>query len=1342
MIMAIILAFFMLGLPSLGLGNHGDSLGAVGNAAAAGINDRIYTLGWIDFLGDMGTLNPFTWTMTAEYIVLFNVYSTLLMYDYEKTGEIIGDLAYNYSQMPDGMTWKLDLAPNAYWCDPLTPSDKSHPVTWQDVAWVFWEVNNNTKNYYHSYLPSILDGVWPDAGNPRTLYIKTTYPYAPFVDCLTSIPILPKYYWDTVGDHYRFNGVRMIGSGAFYYNSSSLPTTECRLQRNPIWHHEANRGWQVHDGQFVIRNEADATTALIELKARIIDTMTTVPPPIYLNEVDNKTNPIPNVFGVAQGAGFVYEFNMNQMTDAMRAQLKWSGSNNQLLLNPIVKEAMQRSVNKEAFVDTVLLGLGEPGDSLVPYNNPWHYAYGVQPGTGYPGIIGDRAPVGEEPYVFDPLAVRSFLNANGWSYDRSGNPATLTTVPLCQVGGTNPLSFKMYSILPEPEWKLGTDLITQDMATAGILLHGRLKEADPPDFFSVNFMNTVWKTANYDCWLWDWYMSPILDPSTGIMSVFITDEIGNNQDVFYSNATYDNVYNLSLRATDPAGRMVLTDELQRMAYINSGCDAVAYRKELFALNDAYWTRYGDWERYFLLMADQATPWLHTRMWAVDNNAPEVAFGTTYIADINVPKSMSVTAVDDHSSPMDVKYFWGDGTVSPWVSYSSGGGTQSHPYTKDGVYTVYVAAREIGTADGFSGWNRTTVTVRDMNNYAPIGVSISMIPTDPDTGTNVTLTATATDPESDVLTYSWNFGDLTTAYGQTTYHQWTQNGDYDVLLSVTDNHIGNGTRPVESPEYVVVTQNSPPSLSINSRTGLFAKQSYTFYATGSDSNPRDTLRYTWVWGDGTRSVTSVNNSVHTYDRAKIYTMTVSLDDLTGLPLHNVTKTAQAEVITSGNNIPVISAFTVSKSNPYTGETVMFTGTAKDANKDFMQFTFAFGDGTYGVVSDVGGVDNKDHTATFNHSYATGGSKTAYLYVSDGQLNATSSALPLSIVANDAPIVDPLSDIYETPNVAIDFVANAFDPDGDDITFWWDFGDGTPMVLGDIVQHTYTDAGDYNFAVYVYDGIGNHNTSQSAWAYINDLPVVTPLADQTFTLGVSMLVTVSATDPDGDTLFYTWSFGDSTPAQTGASVYHTYTITGSYTMTVYVDDLWPASGHNVSSTATATVEFTITLVVGWNFVSIPIVGHAYMASTLGLLDGDIVAGWNPATGFYDQNFIVGFPLGDFAISESTGYWINAGTAETLQLEGSVPASSQVRTITVPTGGGWVIVGFESLNTARHASDIPAMYSVVGGIDQVASYDTATGDYISYIVGFPLNDFALVPGQAYWCLCTASGVLTYEP
>jgi len=108
--------------------------------------------------------------------------------------------------------------------------------------------------------------------------------------------------------------------------------------------------------------------------------------------------------------------------------------------------------------------------------------------------------------------------------------------------------------------------------------------------------------------------------------------------------------------------------------------------------------------------------------------------------------------------------------------------------------------------------------------------------------------------------------------------------------------------------------------------------------------------------------------------------------------------------------------------------------------------------------------------------------------------------------------------------------------------------------------------------------------------------------------------------------------------------------------------------------------------------------------------------------------------------TGYWISSTRDRTVELTGEIPTDPVERTITVPDGGGWALVGISSMEEGLMASDLVAMYS--GAISMVCSYNVLTHTYKTYYAMYPFTDFALTVGEGLWVFCGASGVLTYEP
>jgi hypothetical protein len=230
----------------------------------------------------------------------------------------------------------------------------------------------------------------------------------------------------------------------------------------------------------------------------------------------------------------------------------------------------------------------------------------------------------------------------------------------------------------------------------------------------------------------------------------------------------------------------------------------------------------------------------------------------------------------------------------------------------------------------------------------------------------------------------------------------------------------------------------------------------------------------------------------------------------------------------------------------------------------------------------------------------------------------------------------------------------------------------------------------------------------------------------------------------------SIPDLTPYYSAAT--KTITLTGP---TTYVRNPNPqpgASALNYTGVPTFNIDvvrvtnYTLNLVQGWNMVSLPLVAGAYKASTLpGLVRGDTVTEWNVTTQSYKTYLVKISPLSmDFAIQPSTGYWIYAAAAKPIKVNGTLASALQTRNVVLPASGtGWVMVGLASLNPTLKASNLAAMYTPAGKITVVAMYDTVTKTYKTWLSAVPMmNNFAVNPGQGYWCYVSSSGSLSYVP
>ena len=178
-----------------------------------------------------------------------------------------------------------------------------------------------------------------------------------------------------------------------------------------------------------------------------------------------------------------------------------------------------------------------------------------------------------------------------------------------------------------------------------------------------------------------------------------------------------------------------------------------------------------------------------------------------------------------------------------------------------------------------------------------------------------------------------------------------------------------------------------------------------------------------------------------------------------------------------------------------------------------------------------------------------------------------------------------------------------------------------------------------------------------------------------------------------------------------------------------------------------NWTLHLLPGWNFISVPLVDFTYNASTLGLATGDMVCSWDSLAKVYSI-YIVGISPSayDFEIEPGAGYFIRAVSEKNLTLLGDHPDkySSYSFSLDVPAGGGWVDVGWTSFDTSRHASDL-ASYVTGTNAKLVCKYNATAKQYMIYVVGLspPAYDFNILPGDAMWVwVGAAGGTLTYSP
>ncbi|MCF7908039.1 MAG: PKD domain-containing protein [Candidatus Omnitrophica bacterium] len=141
----------------------------------------------------------------------------------------------------------------------------------------------------------------------------------------------------------------------------------------------------------------------------------------------------------------------------------------------------------------------------------------------------------------------------------------------------------------------------------------------------------------------------------------------------------------------------------------------------------------------------------------------------------------------------------------------------------------------------------------------------------------------------------------------------------------------------------------------------------------------------------------------------------------------------------------------------GEEVVYEVTGFK-NSAYSKYVWDFGDGV-----------KKEFGAKATHSYLLPGRYTIAVFAEDFQqgLSYSSSGGTILVKVNQPPVADAgPNKVCCQGKEAIFDASNSYDPDGDNLVYFWDFGDGN-TARGARVKHHYPLNGIYQVSLTVYD-----------------------------------------------------------------------------------------------------------------------------------------------------------------------------------------------------------------------------------------------------------------------------------
>jgi PKD repeat protein len=163
----------------------------------------------------------------------------------------------------------------------------------------------------------------------------------------------------------------------------------------------------------------------------------------------------------------------------------------------------------------------------------------------------------------------------------------------------------------------------------------------------------------------------------------------------------------------------------------------------------------------------------------------------------------------------------------------------------------------------------------------------------------------------------------------------------------------------------------------------------------------------------------------------------------------------------------------------------------------------------------------------------------------------SANSTACSGNTPPTANPGTTYTSTEGSPILFDGSAsHDPDGDNLTYNWAFGDNTTDT-GRQIHHTYLQEGTYCVALTVHDPFGACDRSYIRAIIQNSQPIAN-FSASTYHGVAPLTITFTDTSLSQDGIHsWLWDFGDNTTSHNATSS-HTYTRPGSYAVTLTVTE----------------------------------------------------------------------------------------------------------------------------------------------------------------------------------------------
>ncbi len=503
-------------------------------------------------------------------------------------------------------------------------------------------------------------------------------------------------------------------------------------------------------------------------------------------------------------------------------------------------------------------------------------------------------------------------------------------------------------------------------------------------------------------------------------------------------------------------------------------------------------------------------------------------GFTY-SDVCLGDTMHFTntsSVDTSTAIASYLWVFGDGSAS------SGLKNPDHYYSASSTYNVTLVTT---TANGCSGVANNTVKVFDhpVSAFSLYNICLS---------DSALITNSSVNPLMGTIAgWSWNFGDGTPLNSAvwSPSHYYSAPGNYQVTLITLSSNL---SCPDTLNDTITIFP-MPAADFISNEVCLNQVMNFNDSSTVSSGN---ITAWSWDFGDGSPIIT-VQNPNHTYSSPGTYLVSLIAS----------TNNSCKDTITKNAVVHPLPDAQFSTANVCDGISVQFHDLSGILQTDTIQsWTWDFGDGSQ--------VNTNNNTS---HLYASEGSYAVRLLIISN-FGCVDSIAETSIV-NPNPIVNFTgNDTAGCEPLCISFQDFSSVVTGGNAQWLWNFGDGSPAGTSQNIQHCYTnDLVFAPFALTVSLVVASDSGCVSSISKNNYITVYpNPIAHFTVQPSTASIINpiIALTDLSTGTNFWNWNFGDLDSAYLHNPAPHTYSDTGTYTITLITSTI-----YNCTDTAVQTI-----------------------------------------------------------------------------------------------------------------------------------------------------------------------------